>query len=550
MFGCVSKTGYESGERVRFTRAGALLAAALMATSLGATACSSDGGADSSIVTTNAGEPQNPLVPTNTNENMGGRVVDRLWAGLKYYDADGKAHNEVADKIETTDRKNYKITLKPDWKFSDGTPVTAKSYVDAWNYGALSTNAQLQSYVFNPIKGFKDVSAENPTVKTMSGLKVIDDRTFTVELESPSIDFETELGYAPFYPLPEVAFKDMKAFGEHPIGNGPYKFASDTAWQHNVQIDLVPNPEYKGGRPAKNDGLRFVMYQSFDTAYADLQAGNLDTLDVIPDSAMGTYKQDLGDRAITKPIAYKASIGIQTSVPHFGGEEGVLRRKALSMAINREQISQNIFHGTRIPARDFTASTLPGFKGDLPGAEVLRYDPTEAKKLWAQADAISPWSGTYEIAYNSDGGHQGWVEATANSIKNTLGIEAVGTPYPTFKTIRDLINAKTINKAFRYGWQGDYPTMLQFLSAMYYSFSDTNNVNYNNPEFDKLLNDALAASTQEESYKIVAQAQTLLFKDMADIPMFDYQAAAGRSENVKKAELAWNGLFDFEGIEK
>ncbi len=550
MFGCVSKTGYESGERVRFTRAGALLAAALMATSLGATACSSDGGADSSIVTTNAGEPQNPLVPTNTNENMGGRVVDRLWAGLKYYDADGKAHNEVADKIETTDRKNYKITLKPDWKFSDGTPVTAKSYVDAWNYGALSTNAQLQSYVFNPIKGFKDVSAENPTVKTMSGLKVIDDRTFTVELESPSIDFETELGYAPFYPLPEVAFKDMKAFGEHPIGNGPYKFASDTAWQHNVQIDLVPNPEYKGGRPAKNDGLRFVMYQSFDTAYADLQAGNLDTLDVIPDSAMGTYKQDLGDRAITKPIAYKASIGIQTSVPHFGGEEGVLRRKALSMAINREQISQNIFHGTRIPARDFTASTLPGFKGDLPGAEVLRYDPTEAKKLWAQADAISPWSGTYEIAYNSDGGHQGWVEATANSIKNTLGIEAVGTPYPTFKTIRDLINAKTINKAFRYGWQGDYPTMLQFLSAMYYSFSDTNNVNYNNPEFDKLLNDALAASTQEESYKIVAQAQTLLFKDMADIPMFDYQAAAGRSENIKKAELAWNGLFDFEGIEK
>ncbi|QIS07746.1 ABC transporter substrate-binding protein [Nocardia brasiliensis] len=521
-----------------------------MATSLGLTACSSDGGGDTSIVTTNGGEPQNPLVPTNTNENMGGRVVDRLWAGLKYYDADGKAHNEVAEKIETTDRKNYKITLKPDWKFSDGTPVTAKSYVDAWNYGALSTNAQLQSYVFNPIKGFKDVSAENPTVKTMSGLQVIDDRTFTVELEAPSIDFETELGYAPFYPLPEVAFKDMKAFGEHPIGNGPYKFAGDSAWQHNVQIDLVPNPEYKGGRPAKNKGLRFVMYQSFDTAYADLQAGNLDTLDVIPDSAMASYEQDLGDRAITKPIAYKASIGIQTTVPHFGGAEGVLRRKALSMAINREQISQNIFHGTRIPARDFTASTLPGFQADLPGSEVLKYNPEEAKKLWAQADAISPWSGRYEIAYNSDGGHQGWVEATANSIKNTLGIEAIGAPYPTFKTIRDLVNAKTINKAFRYGWQGDYPTMLQFLSAMYYSFSDTNNVDYNNPEFDKLLNDALAAPTQEESYKIVAQAQALLFKDMADIPMFDYQAAAGRSENVKKAELAWNGLFDFEGIEK
>ncbi|MFB8278843.1 peptide ABC transporter substrate-binding protein [Nocardia colli] len=521
-----------------------------MATSLGLTACSSDDGGDADIVTTNAGEPQNPLVPTNTNENMGGRVVDRLYSGLKYYDASGVAHDELAQSIETTDRKNYKITIKPDWKFSDGSAVTAKSFVDAWNYGALGTNAQLQSYVFAPIVGFDEVQAKDAKVQTMSGLKVVDDKTFTVALKQPSIDFETELGYAPFYPLPEAAFKDMKAFGENPIGNGPYKFAKNGAWQHNVQIDLVPNPEYKGGRPAKNKGLRFVMYQTFETAYADLLAGNLDTLDVIPDSAMASYKKDLGDRAITKPIAYKAAIGIQTNAPHFGGQEGLLRRRALSMAINREQISQNIFHGLRLPARDFTARTLPGFNEHLPGVEALDYNPEEAKKVWAQANAISPWSGTYEIAYNSDGGHQGWIEATANSIKNTLGIEAIGTPYPTFKTIRDAINAKTIGKAFRYGWQGDYPTMLQFLTSQYYSFSDGNNVNYDNPEFDALLNAALAAPTLEESYKIVGQAQALLLRDMVDIPMFDYVAAAGRSDKVTKAELAWNGLFDFEGIEK
>ncbi|MEU7139846.1 ABC transporter substrate-binding protein [Nocardia sp. NPDC046473] len=522
-----------------------------MATSLGLTACSSgDDGGDAGIVTTNAGEPQNPLVPTNTNENMGGRVVDRLFAGLKYYDANGTAHDEMAQKIETTDRKNYTITIKPDWKFSDGSAVTAKSFVDAWNYGALATNAQLQSYVFGPIVGFDEVSAKDAKVQTMSGLKVVDDHTFTVALKQPSIDFETELGYAPFYPLPEAAFKDIKAFGENPIGNGPYKFAKNGAWQHNVQIDLVPNPDYKGGRAPKNKGLRFVMYQSFDTAYADLQAGNLDALDVIPDSAMGTYKNDLGDRAITKPIAYKAAVGIQSTAPHFGGEEGVLRRKALSMAINREQICENIFHGTRVPSLDFTARTLPGFNPNVPGNEVLKYNPEEAKKVWAQANAIAPWSGRYEIAYNADGGHQGWVEATANSIKNTLGIDAVGTPYPTFKNIRDSINAGTIGTAFRYGWQGDYPTMLQFLSSQYYSYSDGNDVKYKNLDFDKLLDAALAAPTLDESYKFVGQAQALLFKDMADIPMFDYAAAAGRSDKVKKAELAWNGLFDFEGIEK
>ncbi|BDT92935.1 peptide ABC transporter substrate-binding protein [Nocardia sputorum] len=535
---------------MKFHRAMALTAAVVLATSLGLSACSSGDGADADLVTVNGGEPQNPLVPTNTNENMGGRVVDRLFAGLKYYDSSGRAHDEMAESIQTTDRKNYRVTIKPGWKFTDGTPVTAKSFVDAWNYGALGTNAQLQSYVFGPIVGFDEVSAEKPATQTMSGLKVIDDRTFTIELKAPSIDFETELGYAPFYPLPEAAFKDMKAFGENPIGNGPYKFARTGAWEHNVKIDLAPNPDYPGGRPAKNKGLRFVMYQSFDTAYADLQAGNLDALDTVPDSALSSYQQDLGDRAITKPTAQNQHIGIQSNVAHFAGGEGLLRRRAISMAINREQIAQNIFHGTRIPARDFTASTLPGFDPNLPGSEVLKYNPDEAKKVWAQADAISPWSGRYEIAYNSDGGHQAWVEAVANSVKNTLGIDAVGAPYPTFKNIRDEVNARTINKAFRYGWQGDYPTMLQFLTSQYYSYSDTNNVDYKNPEFDRLLDAALAARSQEESYKIVAQAQALLIKDLADIPVFDYVAAAGRSDRVHKAELAWNGLFDFENIEK
>ena len=100
------------------------------------------------------------------------------------------------------------------------------------------------------------------------------------------------------------------------------------------------------------------------------------------------------------------------------------------------------------------------------------------------------------------------------------------------------------------GWQGDYPSMLQFLTSQYLSYSDTNNVDYNNPEFDRLINQALAAPTPEESYKIVAQAQALLLKDMADIPVFDYVAAAGRSDKVSTAPLAWNGLFDFENIEK
>src|SRR6202044_1603503 len=105
------------------------------------------------VVIANAGEPQNPLIPTNTNDSNGGRIIDRLFAGLVSFDGNGKPALEVAQSIETTDDINYRITLKPGWTFTDGTPVTAHSFVDAWNYGALATNAQLQQSFFSPIAG-------------------------------------------------------------------------------------------------------------------------------------------------------------------------------------------------------------------------------------------------------------------------------------------------------------------------------------------------------------------------------------------------------------
>lgn len=514
--------------------------------------CSGDStsGTDTNYVVVNGGEPQNPLIPTNTNENQGGRIVDRLFAGLMSYDAQGAPSLEVASAIDTQDNVNYRITLKPDWKFTDGTPVTATSFVDAWNYGALTTNAQLQQSFFSPIEGYDEVAAEQPTAQTMSGLQVVNDTEFTVKLKEPTIDFELRLAFTPFYPLPEAAFADMAAFGQNPIGNGPYQLASDDAWQHNVKIDLVPNPDYQGNRPAQNDGLTFSFSANLDTAYADLLAGNLDVLDTIPPSALPTFREDLGDRAITGPTAQNQQLAIPERLDHFGGEEGRLRRQAISAAINRPQIVEQIFFGTRSPAKDFTASTLPGFDANIPGNEILNYDPERAKQLWAQADAISPWSGQFAFAYNADGGHQEFVDAVVNSLKNVLGIDAVGAPQPTFAQIRTAITDRTINTAFRSGWQGDYPSMLNFLEPIFVTGAGSNDVDYSNPAFDQALVDAEAAGSPEESYAITNQAQEILFRDMPLIPLWDYISAAGHSDAVQNVQITWNGLPAYESITK
>src|SRR5450830_1494117 len=133
------------------------------------------------IVTAWGGEPQNPLIPTNTNEVSGGKIEDLVFAGLVYYDAKGAPHNDVADSISTTDSQNYTIKIKSGQKFTNGEPVTAKNFVDAWQYGAKLSNAQLSSYFFEGIDGF---SYDADT--TLTGLVVVDDTTFTVKLKQPA----------------------------------------------------------------------------------------------------------------------------------------------------------------------------------------------------------------------------------------------------------------------------------------------------------------------------------------------------------------------------
>lgn len=507
------------------------------------------------LVVVNGGEPPNPLIPTGTNDSLGGRILDRLFAGLVSYDAGGRPAPEVARSIETTDNINYRIVLKPGWEFTDGSPVTAHSFVDAWNYGALSANAQLQQDFFRPIAGFEDVAGPPGDAKptTMSGLHVVNDTEFTVRLKAPTVDFTLRLGHSAFYPLPDKAFRDMAEFGRHPIGNGPYQLADSPdgpAWEHNVKIDLKPNPRYRGNRKPHNKGLRFEFYGNLDTAYADLLSGNLDVLDTIPSSALTIYRRDLGGNSASGPVAVSQSLDTPLRLPHFGGEEGRLRRLALSAAINRPQICQQIFNGTRSPARDFTASSLPGYDPHIPGSDALDFNPERARQLWAQANAMSPWSGRYAIAYNADSGHQEWVDAVANSIKNVLGIDAVGVPHPTFAGFRTQITNRTIDTAFRAGWIGDYPSMIEFLAPLYATGAGSNDVGYSNPEFDATLATAEAAPDLRAADVLVNVAQRILLRDMPTVPLWYYIAVIGWSPQVSGVTVTWNGLPDYENVVK
>lgn len=516
----------------------------------GDTADEGTGGDSSKIITANSTEPQNGLLPANTNEVGGGRVMDLIFTGLVSYNAEGKPVNELAESIETSDSQNYTIKIKADQKFTNGEPVTAKSFVDAWNFGAAAKNAQLNSYFFESIKGYDEVSVKDAKVDTMEGLKVVDDTTFTVELKRAESDFPLRLGYTAFFPLPTAAFDDPKAFGENPAGNGPYKLAED-GWKHNVEVALVPNPDYSGPREPANAGVTFKIYNNFDAAYTDLLANNLDVLDQVPPSALQNYQTDLGDRWVNQAYAGNATMTIASYLPDFKGEAGELRRQAISMSINRQEIIDNIFFGAKQVAKEFTSPVLDGYSDAIPGNEVLAFDEAKAKDLWAQADKIDPWpkDKVFTITSNIDGaGNKEYITAMANQISNTLGIKAELKPLATFKEMRALVGEKKLTGASRAGWQADYPSLYNFLGPLYGTGAGSNDGDYSNPEFDKKLAEGLSATSVEEGNKLFNEAQQILLKDLPVIPLWYQAVQGGWSENVTDVEFGWNGVPIYNAI--
>ena len=531
----------------------AKFAAGAIVIALAATACSSSGsgssgsGSSGSSGAANAsgvvnawwGDPQNPLEPANTNEVNGSAVLDMIMTGLIQYDPKtSKAENAVADSITSSDQQNWTVKLKSGWKFSDGTPVTATSFVDAWNYGALSTNKQVNSSFFDYIDGYNAVApaSGSPTAKTLSGLKVVNDTTFTVKLTQKFSTWPQTLGYTAFFPLPASFYTDHAAYLNKPIGNGPYKI--DT-WTKSQQMKLVPNPSYTGTNKPKNGGINLKVYTDTNAAYADLQAGNLDIDNGLPNAALKTVKTDLDGRFLNEPAGIIQTISFPFYQPDWNTAGAQLVRQGISMAIDRPTITKQIFDNTRTPATDWTSPVLGeagGYQEGLCGGNCT-YNPTKAKQLITQGGGIP--GGQLTISYNADGPHKEWVDAVCNSINNVLGNNkaCVGKPVGTFADFRNQVTGKQETSAFRTGWQMDYPLIQDFLQPLYTTTGGSNDAHYSNPKFDALVNQANAEADTTKAVQDFRSAEQILVTDMPAIPLWYQNGTVGWSSKVSNVAL-------------
>ncbi|MET9483853.1 ABC transporter substrate-binding protein [Streptomyces sp. NPDC006638] len=482
------------------------------------------------------GEPQNPLQPANTMESNGSIVVGALFQQLVDYDAAGKIVMVNAESVDTTDNKTYTVKLKKDWKFHDGTPVTAESYVKAWNWAANIKNNQTNSFWFSDIAGFADVHPEkgDPKKTEMSGLKVVDPTTFTIELSTPIPYFIYKLGYEVFSPLPESFYADPAAAGEKPVGNGPYKFVS---WDHKKSIEVTAFADYTGPDKAKNGGVTFKNYTNLETAYEDLKSGNVDVLRQIAPKDLPVYRDDLGDRAVDK--AYSA---VQSIVPAFYTKQWkdidprVLQ--GLSRAIDRDTITKTVLQGTREPATGFVAKGVLGYQDNV-GGDVFTYDPAAAKALIKAGGGVP--GNKISIQFNADGGHKEWVEAVCGSITQATGVACTGDSKADFQADLDARDAHEVKSMYRGGWVLDYPVNANFIRDLYGTKSDGNTSGFSSAKIDGLIKGADAAPSLDESVKLYQDAEKEMVNEMPAIPLWYYKVNAGYSDKVSGVDYAQDG---------
>jgi oligopeptide transport system substrate-binding protein len=532
------------------------------AVALVAAGCSGDGDSGTTdasgdtangAITIDGTQPEVGLVPANTTETGGGKIIDFMWTGLVNYPNDGSAPvNAVAESIDTTDSKVYTIKIKQGTKFHDGTEVKAKNFVDAWNWAAYSPNGAQNSSFFSDIAGFADVNtvdpdddgpkkAPEPKAKTMSGLKVVDDYTFTATLNAPFSVFPTKLGYSAFMPLPDAFFTSTPdAFGKKPIGNGPVKFVS---WTDNVDVKLTRFDDYTLDDKVKIKDVTIKMYQEDTAAYADLQSGNLDFQQQIPVSALAgdKWKTDLGDRAINVPIPSTGIISFPIYDKRFQNAD---LRRAISQSINRQEITEKIFFNARTPADSWANPLTPG---NQPGnCTACKFDPEAAKASLAKAGGFE---GEMVLYYNADASHKEWMEAAAQSIKNTLGINVRAEGIPTFAVFRQGINAKQMKGPYRAGWQQDYPDVENWIGPLYVTGGSSNDGSYSNPQVDALYKEGTSAADINAAHAKFAEAVKLIDQDVPSMPIYFSNQQSGTSERVTGVKTSNVGEIDLSSVE-
>ncbi|MFN8665282.1 MAG: peptide ABC transporter substrate-binding protein [Thermomicrobiales bacterium] len=454
-------------------------------------------------------------------------ILALLYEGLTRLDDQQQTVPAAAESWEyNDDATQITFKLRPDLKYSDGSPVTAENFRYAIERTCDPVTAgEYQSILFD-IVGCADFAGlavdENGEAKEYTpeeyeaaraalGAKAVDDLTLQIDMVRP-VPYMHTLAYTwVFYPVKaEVVAKDPDNWwksAENHIGNGPFKV---TAIDEDQQWTFEANDNYWQGRP-KLDGIEYVYVDDSAVALEAYRAGDLDIVTIEPPQVPEVEADpDLSAALVSYPSASTYNLAMNLAQEPFNDPKV---REAFAYAMDRETLCTDLRAGDCTPALSWIP---PGVAGAIE-TDAFAFDPEAAKKALAESSYGGPENlPEIKLYYNSDVAGRGeQVEWVAGQIRDILGVEVTIEPTDG-TTLTALRKDSTTHPQLLFvgGWIQDYPDPQNWLSV-YWTCAATfaERVGYCNPEFDKLIEQGDTTVDPAERLKFYEQAGEILVKD-------------------------------------
>jgi oligopeptide transport system substrate-binding protein len=481
------------------------------------------------------GEPDH-IEPGLSSTIQGSQPGQLVWDGLTENDyQNGELKPMVAESwTNNADATQFVFKLRKNVTWSDGTPVLPSDFVRGWNRVVQKQFASEVAYHFDVIKGKAEVDAGK--AKTMSGLKADDaNLTLTVDLVAPYSTFATTTSHLVFSPIHKEVekLKDQTKYEQGVmIGNGPYKLAEP--WKHERYIKLVRNDNYWGGlnnHKAYLNSVEFRISKDVDSAFSDFEAGTGQT-GFIPPGRFAEVKAKYAGRVSDKSILGVYWWGFNMKDPVVGGAANLKLRQAIAYAIDKQAIVNSVYNGSRQVATAFTPPGLPGYKEEGLNPLGGGRDLNKAKQLLAEWGGAAKITKPIKLNFGAGAGHEPVATIIQANLKE-LGINAELAPGDTETYFTQMRQGK--GQFLRSGWIWDYVSYDNGMYPLFHSNSigGDNLVQYSNPAFDKLVDEARATTDQAKANELYNQAEQAMLTDVAVVPLNWYTGQVAYSEQLK-----------------
>ncbi|CAM3432781.1 peptide ABC transporter substrate-binding protein [Marinicrinis lubricantis] len=491
------------------------------------------------------------LDPGIAQDNTSFTVLRAIYEGLTRIDAEGNVVPAVAEKWDVSkDGLTYVFKLREDVKWSNGEPVKASDFEFAWKRALAPETASPYAYQLYYLKNGAEYNAGDIADADQVGVKATGDYELTVELNAPTPYFESLVSFFTYYPLNEKHVSENPNFAadaEKMVTNGAFNISE---WSHGDKIVLTKNPDFFEADQVHLTKVQMSMVEDAITELSMYQTGELDWAGrpngEIPTDQIPALKDDPEANLQIKGIASTYYYNFNNAEEPF---DNVKIRKALSMAIDRQAIIDNVTKGDQLPAFGMVSPGIQGQNGEFREEYPDKYfeeNVEEAKKLLAEGLAEKGLDKlpTVNILYNTPGdGHKKIAEAIADMWRKNLGIEVEldSQEWGVFLQTRTSLNYQVS----RAGWGADYNDPMTFID-MFTSTSGNNDIGFNNAEYDALVQEAYSTDDPQVRMDAMAKAEKILIEDnMAILPIYYYTGIWLQQDYVKNVVIDYSGNIDF-----